>query len=225
MLIKNVVLLVFAAFLSLNVDAAQAKSIPEKRDSELSYKLPNNEYIKKEHGKIKFYSIPLLSKETLQILTAAGIGAMAVTGLGMYNIASSRFDNDYNNFLSDEISLLLLSALGAVGFASSVIGGVVLYNFDYYEKPVLEFDKNGLNCNGSWFAWKNVSSVKMKNKQEIIGYGRHQQVHRFDYIAIRLRNGALHEIRHSGIAIKLTELLELINFSWEKAQQKLEEVS
>lgn len=98
-------------------------------------------------------------------------------------------------------------------------------NFNAYENPVLEFDKNGLNWNGSWFAWKNVDSVKMKNRQEFIGYGRHQQVHTFNYIAIRLKNGALHEIRHSGIAIKLSELLDLINFSWESAKQNMEELS
>ena len=61
----------------------------------------------------------------------------------------------------------------------------------------------------------------MKNRQVFIGHSQHQ----FDYIAIRLKNGALHEIQHSGIGIKLSELLDLINFSWESAKQKMEELS
>lgn len=225
MLIQNVALLLFTAFLSFGVSSVQAKSIPEKTASAISYKLPNNEYIKKEDGKIKFYSIPPFSKETLQILTAGGIGAMALSGYGAYDLVSGGFENRDNSLLTDDAKLLLLCALGSIGLVSAVFSGAVLCNFDFYEKPVLEFDKNGLNWNGSWFAWKNVASVKMKNKQEIIGYGRHQQIHTFDYIAVRLKNGILHEIRHYGIAIKLTQLLDLINFSWESAQQKLEEVS
>lgn len=224
MLIQNVAPLLFTALLSFSAISVQAKSIPEKIASTSSYKLPRSEYIKKEDGKIKFYSIPPLSKETLQILTVGGLAAMGIAGLGMYKTVPSRFNNNRNNFLSDEATILLLSVLGALGFTSTVIGGVTLYGFDdYYKKPVLEFDKNGLNYKGSWFAWKNLASVKIKNKQEIIGYGQHQQVHTFDYIAIRLNNGALYEIRHSGIAIKLIELLDLINISWESAKQSMEE--
>lgn len=230
MFIQNVAPLLFTALLSFSAISVQAKSIPEKTASTSSYKLPRSEYIKKEDGKIKFYSIPPLSKETLQILTVGGIGAMAISGYGVYDLFSREAENqDVAVRLAlndDDKKLILLCVLGALGFTSTVIGGVTLYGFDdYYKKPVLEFDKNGLNYKGSWFAWKNVASVKIKNKQEIIGYGRHQQVHTFDYIAIRLNNGALHEIRHSGIAIKLTELLDLINISWESAKQPVEAIS
>jgi|GEM_PF-3867296 len=211
--IKRVIL--FGLILSISVLNAQIAQMP----SAPTYKLPKSEYIKKESGKIKFYPIPPLSKETLQIITAGSAGVGALSALGIYNIVVSEMSD------LDEILLPFLFLTGGFGLVFAILGGIGISNFDSFKKPILELDDKRLKCRDISIVWTDIDSVKMKRRQVISGYGDQQSAYMINCIAIRLKNGVLHDITLPTIAISLIQVLEVINIFREVARQHVEKAS